>query len=155
MSSVSRNYGNSGSQLIRNGDVVSSRITRCSVTDLPIPTKDGDAVPLSFLNQYTSPYVPFIKLKLQGTMWVDVPESYMPSFGNRCVTIECTMAGGPNGHWRVAREAQDVDGEIDRCTFTPKTGPCYLQLQWLANTMLQARKTTNDYDGLYELSSTR
>lgn len=155
MSKVTRSYGSSGRQLVRDGDIISSRISRSSVTDLPMPTQYGDAISLGFLNQYTSPYIPFMKLNLQGQMWVDVPESYMPAFGNRCVTIECTMSGGPNGHWRVAREAQDVDGEIDRYTFTPKTGPCYLSLQWLANTMLQVRKSTNDFDGIYELSTTR
>jgi hypothetical protein len=153
--SKTRTYASSGRQLIQDGDIISSRITRSIVSDLPFPSEDGDAISLSFLNQYTSPYIPFIRLNLKGTMWVDVPEAYMPKYGNRCITIECTMSGGPNGHWRVARESQDTDGEIDRYTFTPKTGPCYLSLQWLANTLLQVRKSTDAFDGIYELSTTR
>jgi len=145
-------YGANGRFIANDSDIIESRIVRCNITEVPLPVNDGDAVPLVYLKNafITSDYsiVPFY-----GDDWLDI--TAMPRFGNRSITVNSILEGGPNASWRVSKSMDNSDATITALAYSLSSDGGGFELSWLPNTSLQLRKTTVNWDGQYEISIAR
>lgn len=131
------------------------RISNSVIKHVPDPVDADDPVTLKYLRQYTGTFVPYSNISLEGTDWVQVDEDVVPFFGNRSVTVNGTTEGAPNAQWQICRSNRSDFGIITQGVFSPIDGDCVLQLRWLPQTLLQVRKTNDDFDGVYEVTVNR
>lgn len=151
---MDKNYAGVGRFKLQDSDVIESRIVRSTVTELPLPINDGDAVSLEYLRNVIVVNT-YQLISLTSTDWKDVQG--MPLFGNRQITINNTVDGGPNACWRVCRSSSSSDVSSLTLPFSNKINNSLpmLEWRWLPYSNLQIRKNVADYDGVYEVSINR
>lgn len=130
-------------------------ITDSRIKQLPDPVDDQDPVTLHYLTQLGIQNMLFIQeMSLQGTAWADVSETVVPWYGNFNLIVNGKLEAFPNAQWQIARASFSDYGNITQGVFAPTNSDCVLQLRWQPNTLLQIRKTTNDFDGEYQIKVT-
>ncbi len=88
---------------------------------------------------------------LTGTSWTTLYEKLE---GNVVLNIE-SEENHPTGTFVLSKRDASIDGAIFRPSHSPGFGTgCQLRVRWLANSFIEVRKTTNDYDGFYTFHDT-
>lgn len=136
-------------------DVKQAYIHDSIIKNIPDPVDAQDPVSLRYLQRVIQQnMLTANSISIRDTTWVDVPETNVPWFGNYTLSINAVVEHSPNAQWQIARSSAQEQGVITQGVFSPTNADCVLQIRWLPQTLLQIRKTTNDFNGTYYLRVT-
>lgn len=148
-------FGYVGRAALTDGTTIKNAyIDTVHIKRIPDPTELQDPVTLNYLNYFMTQNMLGTKsLSISGSSWVDIPETIVPWYGNYTLHVNATNESYPNAQWQAARASSQDYGVITCGVFSPPNADCVLQIRWLPQTLLQIRKTTSDFDGVYTIKT--
>lgn len=131
--------------------ITNSFFTNGTVRNIVDPVDSQDPVTLGYLQRFVANFAVDNIIQLQGNEWIDIKESVIPWCGNFHITVNAFEMNAPNSQWQIARANNEDQGMITQGVFAPSNADCVLQLRWLPQSLVQIRKTTNQFDGNYKI----
>lgn len=87
------------------------------------------------------------QILLVGTSWTSIPITQV--FGAYSLSISNNILG-PTATFILSKSTQThITSAIIKISSAPGTDDSVLEIRWLANSVIEIRKTSNNYDGIY------
>ena len=139
--------------VFENGHIYNARIDMHNkqIQNVGTPTANGDAVPYGLFAAVTSEFEPF---NLTSTTVVTYANS--PSFGTYFVNVRSQDEGGPTACWCLSRANTDTMSYTKNLISSANGDDgTRLEIAWPPNSPLMIWKSSDAFDGLYEIKVSR